>query len=153
MPLAHLAGRGFHPERRTPIDDEHAQLGAVWMQAGNWRRPEYYRAPAASARECIAAEVRAVREGVGLIDVGTLGKIEVYGPDAGAFLERVYTGRFDDLKVGMTRYGLMLDESGVIIDDGVVARLAEQRLLLHDDHGQLGDRLSRAGAARDAGGA
>jgi sarcosine oxidase subunit alpha len=67
-----------------------------------------------------------VRSSVGLIDVGTLGKIEIYGPDAAELLDRVYAGRYSDLKVGMTRYGLMMDESGVIIDDGVIARLSEQ---------------------------
>jgi sarcosine oxidase, subunit alpha len=126
VPMAHLAGRGFTPERRTPMDTEHQALGAVWMPAGNWRRPEYYRRAEQSRLECIAAEVHAVRNGVGLIDVGTLGKIEVHGSAAGQFLERVYTGRFENLKAGMTRYGLMLDESGVIIDDGVIARLAAE---------------------------
>jgi sarcosine oxidase, subunit alpha len=120
-----LAGRSFHIERRTPLDADHAALGAVWMPAGNWRRPEYYARAGESREQCIASEVRAVRSSVGLIDVGTLGKIEIYGPQAGLFLDRVYTGRFADLRVGMTRYALMLDESGVIIDDGVVARLGE----------------------------
>ena len=121
-----LAGRSFHIERRSPLDAVHAGLGAVWMPAGNWRRPEYYAHQGESREQSIAAEVRAVRGAVGLIDVGTLGKIELYGPQAGLFLDRVYAGRFSDLKVGMTRYGLMLDESGVIIDDGVIARLGEE---------------------------
>jgi sarcosine oxidase subunit alpha len=108
------------------MDADHERLGAVWMPAGNWRRPEYYRREGRTREEAIAAEVRAVREGVGLIDVGTLGKIEAHGAQAGAFLDRVYTGRFETLKAGMTRYGLMLDESGVIIDDGVIARLAAE---------------------------
>ncbi len=125
VPLKLLAGRSFHAERHTPIDADHAALGAVWMPAGNWRRPEYYAVSGETRAASIAAEVRAVRTAVGLIDVGTLGKIEVYGPQAGLFLDRVYTGRFSDLRVGMTRYGLMIDESGVIIDDGVVARLRE----------------------------
>jgi sarcosine oxidase subunit alpha len=124
--ISHLAGRGFTPERRTPMDADHEELGAVWMPAGNWRRPEYYRREGRTREESIAAEVRAVREGVGLIDVGTLGKIEAHGAQAGAFLDRVYAGRFETLKAGMTRYGLMLDESGVIIDDGVIARLAAE---------------------------
>ncbi len=124
VPLKLLAGRRFNVERRTPVDAEHQQLGAVWMPAGNWRRPEYYAVSGESRADSIEAEVRAVRAAVGLIDVGTLGKIEIYGPDAGAFLDRVYTGKFSTLAVGMTRYGLMLDESGVIIDDGVIARLA-----------------------------
>jgi len=126
VPMKLLAGRSFFPERRTPIDAQHASLGAVWMPAGNWRRPEYYALPGESRAQSIDAEVHAVRSSVGLIDVGTLGKIEIYGPGAPEFLDRVYAGRYSDLKVGMTRYGLMLDESGVIIDDGVIARLAEE---------------------------
>lgn len=127
VPLGHLAGRGFTPERQTPLHAEHSALGAVWMPAGNWRRPEYY-AVAGEAREtAVAEEVHAVRHRVGLIDVGTLGKIEVHGPDAGQFLDRVYAGRFGDLKVGMTRYGLMLDDAGIIVDDGVIGRLGDER--------------------------
>jgi sarcosine oxidase subunit alpha len=127
VPMKLLAGRSFHPERRTPIDAQHTALGAVWMPAGNWRRPEYYAVSGESRAQSIDAEVHAVRSGVGLIDVGTLGKIEIHGPDAAEFLDRVYAGRYSDLKVGMTRYGLMLDESGVIIDDGVIARLGAER--------------------------
>jgi sarcosine oxidase subunit alpha len=126
VPMKLLAGRSFYPERRTPIDAQHAALGAVWMPAGNWRRPEYYAVSGETRARSIDAEVHAVRSSVGLIDVGTLGKIEVYGPDAAELLERAYAGRFSDLKVGMTRYGLMLDEAGVIIDDGVIARLGEE---------------------------
>jgi sarcosine oxidase subunit alpha len=124
VPLKLLAGRSFNAERRTPVDAEHERLGAVWMPAGNWRRPEYYAVPGETRGQSIEAEVAAVRGCAGLIDVGTLGKIEIYGPQAGLFLDRVYTGRFSDLNVGMTRYGLMLDESGVIIDDGVIARMS-----------------------------
>jgi sarcosine oxidase subunit alpha len=124
VPLKLLAGRSFNAERRTPVDAEHERLGAVWMPAGNWRRPEYYAVSGETRTQSIEAEVAAVRGSAGLIDVGTLGKIEIYGPQAGLFLDRVYTGRFSDLKVGMTRYGLMLDESGVIIDDGVIARIS-----------------------------
>jgi sarcosine oxidase subunit alpha len=126
VPLKLLAGRSFYPERRTPIDAQHAALGAVWMPAGNWRRPEYYAVSGETRAQSIEAEVRAVRGAVGLIDVGTLGKIEIYGPDAAEFLDRVYAGRYSDLKAGLTRYGLMLDEAGVIVDDGVVARLGQE---------------------------
>ncbi len=126
VPLSHLAGRGFTPERRTPLDEEHAARGAVWMPAGNWRRPEYYAVKGRTRTEAIAEEVAAVRTRVGLIDVGTLGKIEVHGVDAGEFLDRVYTARYSNLKIGMTRYALMLDEAGVIIDDGVVGRLGPE---------------------------
>jgi sarcosine oxidase, subunit alpha len=127
VPLSHLAGRSFHPERVTPMHTRHRQADAKFMQAGPWLRPEYYRAGSLRKENAVQAEVRAVRKSVGIIDVGTLGKLEVYGPDAGEFLERVYTGRFANMKVGSTRYCLMCDESGVMIDDGVVARLAEQQ--------------------------
>jgi len=126
VPLSHLAGRGFSPERLTPLHHQHVQLGAVFMPAGVWQRPEYYAQAGLTRTECIRGEVACVRNQVGIIDVGTLGKIEIYGPDAVEFLERVYISRYANLKVGMTRYAIMCDESGVIIDDGVVARLGEQ---------------------------
>ncbi|MDR2366252.1 MAG: (2Fe-2S)-binding protein, partial [Zoogloeaceae bacterium] len=116
--MSALAGRGFSPERRTPMHSRHAALGAVWMAAGNWRRPEYYRQPGQERLQSIHAEVAAARNGVGLIDVGTLGKLEIRGSQAAEFLERVYAARYANLKVGMTRYAAMCDESGVIIDDG-----------------------------------
>jgi sarcosine oxidase, subunit alpha len=125
--LKQLAGMGFHPERRSALHDRHVGLDAKFMTVGGWQRPEYYRKDAQPRSECIFQEVRAVREGAGLIDVSTLGKIEIAGPDAGAFLDRVYAGNFSDLGVGMTRYGLLLDEGGIVRDDGVIARLAEQR--------------------------
>jgi sarcosine oxidase subunit alpha len=126
VPLKLLAGRSFNAERRSPLDAVHAALGAVWMPAGNWRRPEYYAVPGEARAHSIEREVYAVRNAAGLIDVGTLGKIEVYGPQAGEFLDRAYCGKFSDQRPGTTRYGLMLDESGVIVDDGVVARLGEE---------------------------
>ncbi|HZW29945.1 MAG TPA: 2Fe-2S iron-sulfur cluster-binding protein, partial [Isosphaeraceae bacterium] len=127
VPLGHLAGRGFHPHRLTALHSRHLAAGAVWMPAGDWQRPAYYAATGRSREESIAEEVLAVRSRVGLIDVSTLGKLEISGPDAGAFIERVYTGRFASMAIGTTRYGLMCDESGTVIDDGVVARLAEDR--------------------------
>ena len=126
VPMSHLAGRGFNVHRETPLHGRHDGLGAVWMQAGVWLRPEYYAQPGKRKADIVREEARAVRESVGIIDVGTLGKMELYGPDAGAFLERVYTAKFAGMKPGTTRYAVMLDESGVVIDDGVVARLADQ---------------------------
>jgi sarcosine oxidase subunit alpha len=127
VPMSHLAGRGFHPYRHTPLHSRHASAGAVFMQAGVWLRPEYYAVTGKSKNEAVREEASAVRSKVGIIDVGTLGKMEISGPDAAAFLERLYTGRFGNMKVGTTRYALMLDEAAVIIDDGVVARLDEER--------------------------
>ncbi|MHB1656749.1 MAG: 2Fe-2S iron-sulfur cluster-binding protein [Burkholderiales bacterium] len=126
VPLSHLAGRGFTPQRITPLHRQHELLGAVFMPAGIWQRPEYYARPGLDRLDCIHDEVASVRNRVGIIDVGTLGKIEIYGPDAAEFLERVYISRYANLKTGMTRYAIMCDESGVIIDDGVIARLGEQ---------------------------
>jgi sarcosine oxidase subunit alpha len=125
VPMSHLAGRGFSPERQTPLHSRHAALNAVWMTAGVWQRPEYYACSGLSRSDCIHAEALAVRSAVGIIDVGTLGKLEVIGPDAAEFLERVYISKYAGLKVGMTRYAVMCDESGVVIDDGVVGRLAD----------------------------
>ena len=127
VPLSHLAGRRFTPERRTPLHSRHVALNATFMLAGNWQRPEYYAYPGKSREECIGAEAIAVRSKVGIIDVGTLGKLEIRGADAAAFLEQVYTGRYTNLKVGMSRYALMLDETGVIMDDGVIARFGVEQ--------------------------
>ncbi len=126
VPMSHLAGKGFTPFRQTPLHSRHVDLGACFMAAGMWQRPEYYTRVGKSKQECIEYEVTAVRDRVGIVDVGTLGKIEIRGKDAAEFLERVYTGRYSNMKVGTTRYALMLDESGVIIDDGVVARLGTE---------------------------
>jgi len=95
------------------------------MPAGVWMRPEYYRIDGRSREQCIQNEARRVRGAVGIIDVGTLGKLDVRGPQAAEFLERVYTGRYARMKVGSTRYAVMCDEAGVLVDEGVVARLAE----------------------------
>lgn len=123
VPIKHLAGRRLRPERRTPMHGWHKAHGAVFMPAGHWLRTKYY-GPAPEA-EAIRAEVLAVREGVGLIDVSTLGKVEVFGPDAARFMDQLYTLKLSTVKQGMTRYALMVDEAGVVIDDGVCARWAE----------------------------
>ncbi|NPT40379.1 FAD-dependent oxidoreductase [Paraburkholderia sp. 1N] len=125
VPMSWLAGRGFNPERRTPLHAQHDKLGAQWMPAGVWQRPEYYAVAGKDRATCIQEEVQTVRNGVGIIDVGTLGKLEVRGPQAAEFLERVYVSKYAGLKPGMTRYALMCDESGVVIDDGVIARLSD----------------------------
>jgi sarcosine oxidase subunit alpha len=129
VPIGHLAGRRFHPLRRTPIHNWHEQAGAEMVHAGNWLRPEYYRG-GETRDDCILTEAQNVRNNVGLIDVGTLGKIQVSGPDAVRFLEHIYTGRFAKQQVGKLRYGLACDETGVIIEDGVVARLSDDRFYI-----------------------
>ena len=127
LSIGHLAGRRFHPMRQTPLHDWHEANGAVFFHAGEWYRPEYYRRPDQSREDSVFAEAQQVRQSLGMIDVGTLGKFLVNGPDAAAFLERIYTGKFENLAVGKSRYGVALDESGVIIEDGVIGRLASDR--------------------------
>ena len=127
VPLGHLAGLRHHPMRRTPLHDWHEQAGAVLIHAGDWYRPEYYPSAGTERGTCIVQEARQVREGLGMIDVSTLGKLLVNGPDAAELLERIYTGRFRKLAVGRCRYGVALDESGIVIEDGVIARLAPDR--------------------------
>lgn len=126
VPVAALAGRRFRPQRLTALHQQHQQSGAQFMEAGVWLRPEYY-GPAEQRRSSIQAEVQAVREALGLIDVSTLGKIEVMGPDAARLLDCAYTMKMSTLAVGMTRYALMVDDSGVIVDDGIVGRICDDR--------------------------
>ncbi len=130
VPMGILAGRGFHPERHTPMHARHEARDAVLMRAGDWLRPEYYAKPGKDREATILEEVRAVRKNVGMIDVGTLGKLEISGPDALELVERICTGRFEKLKVGMTRYAVMTDEAGIVTDDGVCGRLAEDHFYL-----------------------
>ncbi len=126
VPVSALAGRRFRPERLTPMHDWHKANGARMMEAGHWKRPEFY-GPAHEREQAIVREAEAVRSGLGLIDVSTLGKIEVLGPDAAKLLDAVYTMKMATIKQGMTRYALLVDDSGVIIDDGIAARLGEDR--------------------------
>ena len=128
-PIGHLGGRGFHPHRYTAMHQWHVDNGGVMFEAGVWMRPGYY-VPAGmklSANEAIQQEAQAVRNAAGMIDGSTLGKIEVFGPDAERFLERFYTGRFAGQKVGRSRIALLLDESGVMIDDGVAVKLDDDK--------------------------
>ncbi len=125
--LDHLAGRTFTALRRTPTHAFHVKRGAKLMYAGNWLRPEYYPIEGKTREQCIEAEALCVRNRVGLIDLGTLGGIDLSGPDAATFLGRIYCGAFMKLKVGGSRYSMMCDESGVVIDDGVICRLSEDR--------------------------
>lgn len=127
--LGVLAGRKLEPARHTPMHYQHLALGAQMMNVGQWLRPEHY----GDAH----AEVMAVHQRAGLIDVSTLGKIELRGPDSVPFLERIYTSRFANLPVGRMRYGLMCSEEGVIFDDGVVGRLADDHYYLTTTTGGL----------------
>ncbi len=116
--LGLLAGRHHEPLRRSPLHSRHEQAGAEMIWTGAWRRPLAY--------GDVAAEVRAVHEDLGLIDVSTLGKIIVEGPEAAALLDRLYPNRFSDLVPGRIRYGVLTSDGGRIMDDGTVARLGDE---------------------------
>lgn len=119
------AGHHLKPIRRSPLHDWHARNGAVFTATGLWLRPWYYPKPGEQAADAYVREAAAVRASVGMVDVSSLGKIDVQGPDAGEFLNRVYTNAFDTLPVGKARYGVMLRPDGIVVDDGTTSRLAE----------------------------
>ncbi|TGP57495.1 sarcosine oxidase subunit alpha [bacterium M00.F.Ca.ET.230.01.1.1] len=127
----HHRDENFHATRLTPSHQWAAEQGAVFVDTGLWKRAQWYpRAGEKDWLESVTREVKAVRSGVGFCDVSTLGKIDVHGPDAGAFLDRVYINAFSSLAVGKARYGLMLREDGIVYDDGTTSRLAEDHYFL-----------------------
>jgi sarcosine oxidase subunit alpha len=132
--LGALAGRsiGAHlrPERRTPMHDWHLAHGAEMYETGLWLRPRAYLRGGETVATAYVREAKAVRAAVGIVDVSTLGKIDVQGPDAAAFLDRVYCNAMAGLPVGKARYGLMLREDGMVLDDGTAWRLAADRFLV-----------------------
>jgi sarcosine oxidase subunit alpha len=134
VPMGALAGRPFEPAKRSAIHARHRELGGNIMWAGDWRRAYDYGNP--------PAEALAVHEAAGLIDVSTLGKLIVSGPDAGEFLDRLYPNRFSNLKPGRIRYGVMASDAGRIMDDGTVCRL-------DDDSFYVTTTSSGAGAVYD----
>jgi sarcosine oxidase, subunit alpha len=118
VPMGTLAGRPFEPAKRSSIHGRHRELGANVMWAGDWRRAYDYGDP--------DGEALAVHEAAGLIDVSTLGKLIVRGPDAGEFLDRLYPNRLSNLKPGRIRYGVITSDAGRIIDDGTICRLDDE---------------------------
>ncbi|NNK16049.1 MAG: sarcosine oxidase subunit alpha family protein [Sulfitobacter sp.] len=137
--LASIAGEAkdhvFQPIRRTPMHDWHEANGAVFEPVGQWRRPYAFKRGLESTHDAVMREVKNTREKLGLLDASTLGKIIVKGPDAGKFLDMMYTNMMSSLKVGKCRYGLMCSENGFLIDDGVVARIDEDTWLCHTTTG------------------
>lgn len=123
-------GNLFDPIRTTPAHESHAALGALFENVGQWKRAWVYPRPGEGFDEAVLREGRAVREGVGMMDVSTLGKIDVQGRDAAAFLDRVYTNAFSTLKIGQIRYGLMCRVDGMVLDDGTATRLADDRFFM-----------------------
>ncbi|MDS1269592.1 glycine cleavage T C-terminal barrel domain-containing protein [Lipingzhangella sp. LS1_29] len=151
IPLATVAGRDrgdfFDPIRRTPMHQWHLEQGAVFEDIGQWRRARYYpRWTADGQVEDMAAavrrECRSTRESVGMLDASTLGKILVEGADAPEFLDRIYANMMSTLRIGKCRYGVICGADGMVRDDGVCVRLAEDRYLVTTTSGNADSTLA-----------
>ena len=125
----------FQPIRRSPIQDWHEANGAFFEPVGHWRRPYCFLRAGETKAQAVEREILQTRKSVGMLDASTLGKIIVKGPDAGKFLDMLYTNMMSTLKVGKCRYGLMCSENGFLSDDGVVARIDEDTFLCHTTTG------------------
>lgn len=129
-----LAGRDVgelaDPVRMTPMHSWHVAQGAVFEDVGQWHRPRYYPIGGEDMDAAVRRECRAVRTKAGVLDASTLGKIDIQGPDAATFLDRVYVNGFSKLAVGRCRYGVMCKEDGMVYDDGVTSRLGDQHFLM-----------------------
>lgn len=134
----HRAGK-FRPTRYTPSHDWAAARGAVFVDAGQWKRAQYFVKPGETHwRQSVDREALSVRTSVGFCDVSTLGKIDVFGPDAGVFLEKLYINGWQKLAVGKARYGLMLREDGFVMDDGTTSRLRDDFYMMTTTTAQAG---------------
>ncbi len=128
--LGALAGRKLHPLKRTPLHRKHEEHNVVWVELSHWERPRYYRIGDKSEKHCVQQEYVNVRERVGLVDVSTLGKLEVKGANAGELLDKVYTNKLSTLRVGRMRYSIICDDTATILDDGTVSRLGDDHYFI-----------------------
>jgi sarcosine oxidase subunit alpha len=132
--LGALAGRQvgefYAPRRQLPAHSEHLRLEAVFEEAAGWMRPAWYPRVGETGQQAVMREALSVRASVGIFDASPLGKIEIEGPDAARFLDAFYINNVLTLEIGRTRYGLMLNENGVIIDDGTIARLGATHFVI-----------------------
>ena len=135
-------GHHFRPVRRSPLHEWHVANGAVMIEAGPWLRAWYYRWAGSSPAEAYVEEMRLVRSSVGIADVSTLGKIDVQGPDAAEFLNRVYVNGFAKLPIGKARYGVMLNDDASVLDDGTSARFGQARYFMTTTTAQAGEVMS-----------
>jgi sarcosine oxidase subunit alpha len=148
--VASRAGLALRPTRRTPLHDWHASNGGELEPAGLWMRPRYYRTNGSNAFDAGVAEAARVRKQGGILDGSTLGKIEVAGPDAAAFLDSIYLAPASTIRVGRGKYMVNLREDGMVLDDGIVLRLAKDRFLATVSSGHAGQMLSHFEFWRDA---
>ena len=146
LTMGAIAGRTvgphFRPVRRSPLHDWHEKNGATFIDAGLWKRAWYYAWAGATPETAYVKEMELVRRGVGLADVSTLGKIDIQGPDAAEFLNRVYVNGFAKLPVGRVRYGVMLNDDGIVLDDGTTARVSENQFYMTTTTAQAGEVMS-----------
>jgi sarcosine oxidase subunit alpha len=149
VPVSYATIAGPHrgdlldPIRLTPIHPWHVANGAVFEDVGQWKRPRYFPRDGEDMDVAVSRECLAVRSAAGVLDASTLGKIEVVGPDAAAFLDRMYTNRMSTLKIGSIRYGFMLGLDGMVADDGVAMRLAEDLFFVTTTTGNAAMVLDR----------
>ena len=134
VPFAALAGRErgplSDPIRITSLHQWHVEAGAVFEDVGQWKRPWYFPKPGERMENAVRRECIAARSGVAVMDASTLGKIDIQGPDAAIFLDRIYTNMFSTLPEGQCRYGLMCKADGIVFDDGVTTRLGKNHFLM-----------------------
>ncbi len=145
----HRQGLSLRPERRTALHTLHLEQGGVMEDAGRWQRPRYYRTNGSDPVAAGLAEAARVRASGGILDGSTLGKIEVAGPGAAAFLDHIYLTRASTIKPGRSKYMVMLREDGMALDDGIVMRLEPERFLATVGSGHAGHVLSHLEFHRD----
>ncbi len=135
-------GELFDPVRKTPMHSWHERAGAVFENVGLWKRPWYYPRAGETMGEAVTRESAATRDSVGILDASTLGKIDVQGPDAAEFLNRVYVNGWLKLPVGKARYGVMLRDDGFVLDDGTTSRISEQHYFMTTTTAEAGPVMS-----------
>jgi methylglutamate dehydrogenase subunit C len=144
--IGQIAGRSvgphFRPTRLSPLHDWHRINGATFIEAGLWKRAWFYAWAGATVEEAYRKEMEVVRHAVGLSDVSSLGKIDVQGKDALEFLNRLYVNNLESLSVGRVRYGAMLNDDGLLFDDGTVARIAPTQFYVTTTTANAGDVMS-----------
>ena len=135
-------GQHFRPTRRSPLHEWNEKNGATFIDAGPWKRAWYFDWAGKTPQDAYVKEMELVRHNVGLSDVSTLGKIDVQGKDAAEFLNRVYVNGFAKLPVGKARYGVMLNDDGLVLDDGTTSRISETQYYMTTTTAQAGEVMS-----------
>ena len=136
-------GEFFDITRKTPIHDWHVEYKAEFENVGQWKRAWYYPKENENMHQAVQRESKAARDSAGILDASTLGKIDIQGTDVSEFLNRVYTNAWSKLEIGKCRYGLMLNEDGMVYDDGVTTRLGENHYIMTTTTGGAANVLSK----------